>query len=297
MNKAALREKRIEIFLKISSFFALAALLFIFLTLLTQSIPAIKEEGFLRMLLSTEWYPTDEENPSFGMLPLITASLYITILSLIISIPIGVGSAIYISEIAPKRLKIILKSFIEIISAIPSVIFGFWGMTFIVPVVQKIFDLPTGYCILTSSIVLAIMSVPIIASLCEDALNMIPVSLREASYALGANRYHTITKVIIPAAISGILTAIILGAGRIIGETMVVLMLSGGAATIPQSITDPARPITSTIASEMAETVVGSTHYSALFFLALILFIITVFLSLLAQIIHSKLSFRIAKNR
>lgn len=296
-QEAAKKKEKSEVFMMFVSFFALAALFFIFLTLLIESIKALKEVGLFKMLFSHEWYPTDEENPSFGMLPLISASLYITFISLILSIPLGLGTALYISEFAPKKLKTPLKAFTEIISSIPSVVFGFWGIVFLVPIVQKIFDLPLGYCILTSSIVLALMSVPIIASLCEDALNMVPVSLREASYAVGADKYHTILKIIIPASSSGILTAIILGAGRIIGETMVVLMLSGGAAIIPQSITDPARPITSAIAGEMAETVVGSTHYSALFVLALILFVITVMLSILAQIISSKLSFRLGKGR
>lgn len=296
-QEAAGKKEKSEIFMMVVSFFALAALFFIFLTLLLESRKALKEVGLLKMLFSHEWYPTDEENPSFGMLPLISSSLYITFISLILSIPLGLGTALYISEFAPKKLKTPLKAFIEIISSIPSVVFGFWGIVFLIPIVQKIFDLPVGYCILTSSIVLALMSVPIIASLCEDALNMVPVSLREASYAVGADKYHTILKIIIPASSSGILTAIILGAGRIIGETMVVLMLSGGAAIIPQSITDPARPITSAIAAEMAETVVGSTHYSALFMLALILFVITVMLSILAQIVSSKLSFRLGKGR
>ncbi|MEW6011901.1 MAG: phosphate ABC transporter permease subunit PstC [Elusimicrobiota bacterium] len=288
---------KIELLFSAVSFFSLLALFLIFLTLAKESFHSIKEIGLIKMITSSEWYPTDEENPAFGMLPLITASLYVTFLSLLISIPIGTLSAVYISEFAKPKAKLFLKSFIEIISAVPSVVFGFWGIVFLVPIIQKLFDLPTGYCILTSSIVLGIMAVPIITSLCEDALNMVPSSLREASYALGAEKHTTIIRIIIPAASSGIFTAIILGAGRIIGETMVVLMLSGGAAVIPESLTDPARPITSAIASEMGETVVGSLHYSSLFTLGLILFVITVILSVLAQYISSKYSLKLGKGR
>lgn len=291
------KEKIIEKVIFIMSFFSFASLLIIVLILFNESFYSIRKIGICNMLTGMEWYPTDSDNPSFGMLPLIISSIYITFLSLFISVPLGISSAIYISEIADRKVKMILKPLIELISSVPSVVFGFIGVSIFVPYIQKVLNLPTGYSIFTSSVVLGLMATPIISSLCEDSLNMVPQSFREASYALGANKYDTIIKIILPAASSGIFTSIILGLGRIIGETMVVLMLSGGSAVVPESIFDPARPMTSAIASEMGEAVVGSLHYSALFFIALILFLITSFISIISEFISRKYSLKLGEGR
>ncbi len=297
MKKIRKTDRIVERVMFILSFFSFSSLLFIVVILFKESFLSIKEIGILNMIFGKEWYPTDEENPAFGIFPLIVSSFYITVLSLLVSLPLGLSSAIYISEVASKNVKATLKPLIELISSVPSVVFGFIGVSVVVPYVQKIFDLPTGYGIFTSSIVLGIMSTPIISSLCEDALNMVPYSFREASYALGANKYYTITKIVLPAASSGIFTSFMLGFGRIIGETMIVLMLSGGAAVIPQSIFDPARPMTSAIAAEMGEAVVGSVHYSALFFIGLFLFFITVLISIFSEFISKKYSLKLGKGR
>jgi|YNPMSStandDraft_2_1061718.scaffolds.fasta_scaffold01660_4 phosphate transport system permease protein len=292
-----LKEKIIEKIIFIFSMFSIFSLFLIIMILFRESLPSIKEIGLIEMIKGREWYPTDLENPSFGFFPLIYSSIYITILSLIFSIPLGLSLAIYISEIASEKIKSILKIIVELISMIPSVVFGFVGVSILVPFIQKTFNLPLGYCVLTASIVLALMATPIIATLCEDFLRMVPLNLREASTALGANKYQTITKIILPAASSGLFTAMILGAGRIIGETMVVLMLSGGSAMIPENVFDPARPITSAIASEMGEAVKGSIHYSALFAMGMILFIISIATSIIAEFLSKRYSLKLGKGR
>ncbi|MEW5950388.1 MAG: phosphate ABC transporter permease subunit PstC [Elusimicrobiota bacterium] len=265
-------------------------------TLFSESLPALKEIGFERFFLSKEWYPTYDP-PDFGILPLIAGSLYVTAIALVISIPLGLSCALYIHEFAGRKEKIFLKPFIELISSIPSVVFGFWGTVFLAPFIQKYLDLPSGYCALTAGIVLGIMSSPIIASLSEDALNYVPLSFKEASFALGADKFETLVHITIPAAASGIITSIILGAGRIIGETMVVLMLSGGAAVIPRSITEPVRPMTSAIAAEMGEAAYKTLHYHSLFAIALTLFFLTFFLNLYAEKAVKKYRFSLGNKR
>ena len=291
------KEKLIKNTIFTLSLFSIISLFLIISILFKESFYSIKEIGLIEIITGKEWYPTDLENPAFGIFPLLYSSIYITLLSLIFSIPLGIAFAIYISELAQEKVKAFLKITIELISMVPSVVFGLIGVTILVPLITKIFDLSLGYCILTASIVLGIMATPIIATLCEDSLRMVPLNLREASMALGANKYQTIVKIVLPAASSGIFTSIILGFGRIIGETMVVLMLSGGAAMIPESVFDPARPITSAIASEMGEAVVGSLHYSALFTAGLILFVITIITSIIAELLSRKYSFKLGKGR
>jgi phosphate transport system permease protein len=194
-----------------------------------------------------------------------------------------VGSAIYLSEIASTNVREALKPFIEILAGIPSVIYGLFGMAVLAPLVRKLFNVPTGLNLFSASIILGIMIIPIISSLSEDALSAVSKELREASLALGANRIETIFKVVLPAASSGVISSIILGFGRAIGETMVVLMVSGGAAMLPKSIFSPVRPMTSAIASEMGEAVNGSQHFQALYGIAIVLFLITFLSSLLMQ--------------
>jgi phosphate transport system permease protein len=204
---------------------------------------------------------------------------------------------LYVYELAPEAQKAVLKPAIEMLAAVPSIVFGFFGMAIVAPFIQKLFHLPTGLCGFTASVVLGIMAVPTISSIAEDALNYVPKSFREASYALGADKWQTLTRVIIPAAGSGISTSIILGMSRIVGETMTVLMVSGGAAVIPTSFFQPLRPVTSTIAAEMGEAVTGSTHYHALFAIGLLLFMITLVFNIAAEIIARRYRIKLGHGR
>jgi phosphate transport system permease protein len=194
-------------------------------------------------------------------------------------------------------MKNILKPAIEVLAGIPSIIYGFFGMIIMAPFLQKILDLPTGLCAFTASAILGIMAVPTVCSIAEDALSYVPDSFREASYALGATRWQTLIKVVIPAAGSGISTAIILGMGRIVGETMTVLMIAGGAAVIPKTIFEPVRPMTATIAAEMGEAVMGSAHYHSLFTLGLILFFVTLGINMIAELISRRYRVKLGIDR
>ncbi|MCX5781391.1 MAG: phosphate ABC transporter permease subunit PstC, partial [Elusimicrobia bacterium] len=266
------------------AFSSLIFLVGIIYVLFREGVPFFKEVGLFKFILGRNWYPTYDP-PEYGVLPIILGSVWVTVGAMVVSVPLGIGSALYIHELAGPRQKAILKPMVEILAAIPSIVFGFFGMLIVAPFVQKLFNLPTGLCALTASVVLGIMAVPTISSIADDALSFVPRSFREASFALGANRWQTLTKVIIPAAGSGISTSIILGMSRIVGETMTVLMVAGGAAVIPKSFLDPVRPMTSTIAAEMGESVVGSTHYQSLFAIGLILFMTTLILNIIAEMI------------
>jgi phosphate transport system permease protein len=206
----------------------------------------------------------------------------------IISIPIGVGCAIYIAEVAPVKTKEVLKAGIELLAAIPSVVLGFIGMVTLVPLVKTVFHLPTGLTALSGSIMLAFMAMPTIVSIAEDALYSVPKTYKEGALALGATHWQTIWRVMLPAASSGILAAVMLGIGRVIGETMAVMMITGNAAVIPQSILVPVRTLTATIAAEMGEAVVGSEHYFALFAVGIVLFIISFAINVTADLFLHK---------
>jgi len=238
-------------------------------------------------IFGTEWYPTYDP-PEFGIWSLVVGSLVVTLFSSLIAVPLGILSAIYISEIAAPFMKEIFKPLIELLAGIPSVVLGFFGMAVLAPWLQETFDLPTGLNIVNASIVLAFMAVPTISSISEDAIYAVPQEFKEASYALGATKYETIIKVIIPAALSGISTAVILGMARAIGETMVVLMVAGGAAAIPESIFDSVRPMTASIAAEMGEAPFRSEHYHALFATGVVLFFLTLVFNLIADYISNK---------
>jgi phosphate transport system permease protein len=219
---------------------------------------------------------------------MIIGSLIVTILATVIAVPLGVMAAIYISEIAPQAIKEILKSVIELLAGLPSVVLGFFGMVVVAPWLQDTFDLPTGLNIINASMILAIMAIPTISSLSEDALYAVPREFKEASYALGATKFETITQVIIPSALSGISTAVMLGMARAIGETMVVLMVAGGAAAIPGSIFDSVRPMPASIAAEMGEAPFRSAHYQALFAIGIVLFFLTLAFNLIADYVSHK---------
>ncbi len=278
---------------------AFASLLFltgIVLTLFRESLPFLVSHDFFDTVFGLYWYPTYDP-ADFGMLPLITASFVVTLGAMVVCIPVGVGTALFLHELASASQRAVLKPLIEILAGIPSIIYGFFGMIIVAPFIQNLLGVPTGLNAFTASLILGIMATPTVASLAEDALSFVPRSFREASLALGANRWQTLTRVVVPAAGSGISTAIILGIGRAVGETMVVLMVAGGAAVIPDSIFDPVRPMTATIAAEMGETVMGSAHYSAIFTIGLILFFITLAINIVAEIISRRFRLKLGLGR
>ena len=270
--------------------FALASCFFlagIVLVLFKEGLPVFGFVSIKDFITGREWYPTYDP-PDFGILPLLLGSLWVTIGALIIAVPFGITSAIYISQVAHPKIRELLKPTIELLAGIPSIIYGFFGMVFVAPLVQQLFGIDVGLNIFTASVLLGIMAIPTITSISEDAISSVPESFKQASYALGANRWETIVKVVVPVSAGGITTSVLLGMGRAIGETMTVLMVAGGAAIIPYSFFHPARPMTATIAAEMGETVVGSSHYHALFAIGTILFLITLTFNIIADIISQK---------
>ncbi|MCK9594845.1 MAG: phosphate ABC transporter permease subunit PstC [Candidatus Omnitrophica bacterium] len=278
------------------AFSSLIFLVGIVILLFKESLPFLRKIGILDFILGSNWYPTHEQ-PEFGIFPIILGSLWVTAGAMLFCVPLGVGSALYIHELASSRQRAFLKPLIEILASIPSVVFGFFGMTIAAPLLQKTFHLPTGLCAFTASLILGIMAVPTVCSLAEDALSCVPVSFREASLAVGANRWQTLIRVVIPAAGSGISTAIILGMSRAVGETMTVLMIAGGAAVIPHSFFEPVRPMTSTIAAEMGEAVMGGLHYNALFAIGLVLFLVTLIFNIMAEIISCRCRLKLGACR
>jgi phosphate transport system permease protein len=255
--------------------------------LFREGIPIFGYVSVRDFLFGSEWYPTFSP-PSFGIWPLIVGSFIVTFLATVIAVPLGVLSAVYISEIAPPLIKEILKPVIELLAGLPSVVLGFFGMVVLAPWLQDTFDLPTGLNIVNASVMLALMAVPTISSISEDALYAVPREFKEASYALGATRSETILKVIVPSALSGISTAVILGMARAIGETMVVLMVAGGAAAVPESLFDSVRPMPASIAAEMGEAPFRSEHYHALFATGMVLFVLTLAFNLIADYVSHK---------
>jgi phosphate transport system permease protein len=259
----------------------------IFLFLLKEGLALFKTVNPAKFLFGKNWYPISEPG-QFGILPLILGSLLVTAGAAIISIPIGVACAVYIAEVAPLKIKEILKAGIELLAAIPSVVLGFIGMVTLVPWLKSIFNLPTGLTALSGSIMLAFMAMPTIVSIAEDALYSVPKSYKEGALALGATHWQTIYRVMLPAASSGILAAVMLGIGRVIGETMAVMMITGNAALIPHSILQPVRTLTATIAAEMGEAVVGSEHYFALFAIGIVLFVMSFIINVTADLFLHK---------
>jgi phosphate transport system permease protein len=280
-----------EIIIKYVFFvFALVSIIvlgLIVFSLFREGLPIFSKVSVSKFLLGMEWYPTSDP-PLFGIFPLIVGSLIVTFFATLVAVPLGVLTAIYISEIAPPSIKEILKSVIELLAGLPSVVLGFFGMVVIAPWLQKTFDLPTGLNIINASMILAIMAIPTISSISEDALYAVPREFKEASYALGATKFETIIKIIVPAAMSGISTAVMLGMARAIGETMVVLMVAGGAAAIPESIFDSVRPMPASIAAEMGEAPFRSAHYQALFAIGIVLFFMTLLFNLIADYVSHK---------
>ncbi len=265
----------------------IVVMVFILFFLVKEGVPVLSEATIGDLLSGKYWYPTEEPGV-FGMLPLILGTLSVTFLSSLIAVPFSLLVAIFIAEVAPDWMHDVLKPVLEILGFFPSIILGFLGMILIAPWLQDKFTLITGLNMFNASLLLGIMVLPIVSSLSEEALSSVPRELRDAAYALGSTRWETISKVVFPYALPGILGGTLLGIMRGLGETMVVLMAAGGAAIIPRSIFDPVRPLTSTIAAEMGETPVGSVHYHALFFAGLILLVMTLIINFLSMWIESK---------
>lgn len=259
----------------------------ILLFLFSEGIPILRKVSLWDFIFGHEWYPTSEP-VSFGIFPLLIASLGVTAVSSFFSAPLGILTAIYMAELASPRVRAIMKPAVELLAALPSVVVGFFGMVVVSPFLQETFDLPTGLNLFNAALMLAFMSVPTICTISEDAIRSVPRDLMEGSLALGATHWETIRRVILPASLSGISTATILGISRSIGETMVVLMVAGGAAVVPESLLDPVRPIPASIAAEMAEAPFRGDHYHALFALGVILFIFTMCFNLLAAFIANR---------
>lgn len=281
-NQQAVNEFFINLLIKIAGYSAILFVGMIFLFLLLESAPALGEVQ-LGALFSDRWYPIEDY---FGVLPLIGGSLLITIGATLIAVPFGIGTAVFLSEIAPRWLREILKPLVEVLGGLPSVVLGFLGILVFSPYLRVLFNLPTGLSALTGAILLGGIAIPTVVSVAEDALDAVPRSYRDASLAMGATEWQTIWRVTLPAARSGVLTAVMLGIGRAIGETMTVMMVTGNAPIIPRGLGDflsPVRTMTATIAAEMGEVANGSTHYHVLFMIGILLFLISLVVNVTAS--------------
>lgn len=290
-NKTNTKEFFITTIIKASGYSAIFFMLIIFYFLLSQGLPALSLVD-LKTMFSIRWYPIEDY---FGLLPLITGSVVVTIGATLIAVPFGIGTAIFLAEIAPRWLREILKPLIEILAGLPSVVLGFIGISILSSFVREFFGLATGLSAFTGSLLLGAISIPTIVSVAEDALDTVPNEYREGALALGGTKWQTIWTVILPAARSGVLTAVMLGIARSIGETMIVMMVTGNAPVLANSLRvfwSPVRTMTATIAAEMGEVANGSTHYHMLFFIGIVLFVI----SLIVNIIASSYVYRSTKR-
>lgn len=286
------REFLITLFIRVAGYSAIVFVGMIFIFLLLEGLPAVQKVN-LTSLVSSRWYPIEDY---YGILPLIGGSIIITLGATLIAVPFGIGSAVYLSEIAPRWVRELLKPLVEILGGLPSVVLGFLGMLVLSPFLRKLLDLPTGLTAFTGAILLGGIAIPTVMSVAEDALDAVPRSYRDASLAMGATEWQTIWRVTVPAARSGVLTAIMLGIGRAIGETMTVMMVTGNAPILPRGISDlfsPVRTMTATIAAEMGEVANGSVHYHVLFLIGIVLFLI----SLVVNITASAVIFRQKKRQ
>jgi phosphate transport system permease protein len=274
MRLRKLKEFVIEKLIFLSGIASVIFVALIFIFLLREGILLFKDIGVLDFLKGKFWYPVSDP-PRLGILPLILGSLLVTAGALALAVPLGIAAAFYIAEVAPRRLRNILKTCVEVLAAIPSVVLGFIGMVTLVPFIKKLFGVPTGLTALAGSIMLAFMALPTIISISEDAINAVPREYKEGAIALGATHWQTLHRVVVHGAMPGIIAAAMLGIGRIFGETMAVMMVTGNAAVIPKSLFRPVRTLTATIAAEMGEAVRGSSHFYALFAIGLVLFLIS----------------------
>lgn len=283
-----IKEKVIKAFFMLNGILVIIILLSIFFLLITNSWPAFKEIGLINFLTSADWNPASYQGATYGIWGQIVSTFMVTMGAMIIAVPLGVATAAYIAEVAHPRVKVILKPVVEILAGIPSVVIGFFGIVVLGPIIAQIFNLSNGLNAVNGAILLGIMSLPTIISLSEDAISSVPKEYKNASLGLGANRWQTLKKVIIPSSLSGIIASIMLGMGRAIGETMTVLMVTGNAPALPDSIFDSIRTMTATIAIELGEVPYNTTHYYALYAVGLILFVMTFVVNLISDIILHK---------
>ncbi len=279
-------EPGIEWLIRLCGWSAILFVFSIFFFVFKEAAPALFGElNLIEFFTSTHWQPSSDVRPQYGILALLVGTLSVTALSMALAVPLGLGAAVYVSEFANGKVKEVLKVLIELLAAIPSIVWGFVGYMVLGPIIIKLTGAPVGVNLLNGGIILALMSVPIIVSVGEDALKAVPDSYREAALSLGASRWEIVYRVLFPAARSGLLAAVLLGVGRAIGETMAVLMCTGHAVQIPHSLLDPVRTLTATIASELGESVAGDVHYQVLFVIGLLLFFITFMVNLIADLV------------
>lgn len=286
MKARRMRETAIRLFFGLCGLFVVFVLIAIIWLLFGSSIPFFRELGWLRVVADPRWNPGAYGEPQYGIRTLMVGTLMVTVGSLLLAVPLGLACAAYLSEVASSREREILKPFVEILAGIPSVVVGFFGLVVLNPFIARIFGLGNGLNALNGSILLAVMAVPTIVSLSEDALQAVPREFREASYALGANRWQTLWRVTVPAARSGILASCMLGMGRAIGETMTVLMVTGNVRAMPGSFLDPVMTLTATIAIEMGEVAFNTLHYHGLFVVGLVLFSMTFLINVASDILN-----------
>lgn len=277
-------ERPVEWLVRLCGYSAILFVLAIFVFVLLEAAPVLPKLDWYEFFTSAQWRPTSQVRVQYGILALVAGTLSVTALAMALAVPLGLGAAIYLSEFCPAGFKEVLKVVIELLAAIPSVVWGFIGYMVLGPVLMQATDAEIGVNLLNGGIILALMSVPIIVSVGEDALKAVPDSYREAALALGASRWETVHRVLFPAARNGLLAAVLLGVGRAIGETMAVLMATGHAIRIPQSLVDPIRTLTATIAAELGEAVERGEHYRVLFVIGLVLFAVTFAVNLLADL-------------
>jgi phosphate transport system permease protein len=282
------KEKLIESFFLINGVIVIVILAGIFILLVKNALPAFKEVNFAHFFTAPIWNPDAYEQPTYGILPMLASSLMVTLGSLVVAVPLGVGTAAYLSDVASPRVREIAKPAVEVLAGIPSVVVGFLGIVLLGPVLARLTGTYGGLTALNGSVLLAVMALPTIISLSEDALSAVPRSYEEASLALGASRWQTVIKVKIPAAASGILAACMLGMGRAIGETMTVLMATGNSAEFPRGFLGSVKTMTSTIAIELGEVAYYTTHFHMLFAVGLLLFLITFVINLVSDIVFHK---------
>jgi phosphate transport system permease protein len=280
-------DKGVESLVFVGGVSAILFLFFILYFISKEGFALAFSEGFSfkQFFLSPYWYPSDESDPEYGILALIAGTASVTGLAMVVAVPFSLGAAIYIGEFATGKTREYLKVLVELLAAIPSVVWGFIGVSIMNPLIIKFFGVPVGLNVLNSGIILGLMAAPIMTSIAEDALKAVPDRFREAAEALGATRWQVIVKTVLPAAKNGLLGAVLLGVGRAFGETMAVLMASGHAVNIPHSVFDPVRALTATVAAELGEAPVGSDHYQVLFLICVFLFVITFLINLTADLI------------
>lgn len=283
-RKIRRHEGLIEGLIKASGWITLLILGLIILLLFREGLPIFSYTDPFSFLFGTYWYPVSDP-PTFGILPFIIGSIMITALALLIAVPLGIAAAAFLAEIAHPPLRELIKPIIELLAGVPSIVLGFIGFILLAPVVQSVFQLDTGLNGLTAGIMLGFLCLPTIVSLSEEALSSVPKEYKEASFALGATKWQTIRRVCIPAASSGIIASVMLGMGRAIGETMTVLMVSGGRLSLPSNITDPMSALTGRIAIEINNAVFGGLQYQALFAIGIVLFIITFVVNLISDLV------------